>query len=106
MADRPRLKSPLDDPPSPAPVGEKPPEPEGKRFRFSIAWMLGLTLLVAFAAAGFGAMNRGGRAHAFYVIYALVTPFLALAVASVITAVKRLRRRRPPQRESDPWADC
>lgn len=106
MADRPRLKTPFDeDPPDPAAGPTTPPAARrGRRWRFGLGAIFGAMFLVAFAAAGFGAVMKGGRQHPYYVVFAMLAPFLALGFAALAQGLRR-RVKRDPTESRDPWDD-
>ena len=106
MADRPRLRTPFDEPPvteAPAPETPAPPTPPKGRLRFDIGALFGMTFILAFAAAAYRGMMREGDGHAFYVVFALVVPFFALAIASILHRLKRPRSPRTTKSEDGPW---
>ena len=82
--------------PQPEPPAEPPGPPTAKPSsapRFGIKTLMLLTLVIAFATAGYGALRRSsGGSHEFYVVFSLAAPLIALVVVGLLQQLLRPRR--------------
>lgn len=72
----------------------QPPAPRRPGFRFSIATMMLITLVVAIGSAGLGGMLRKGTDRSIFVLFSALAPVAMLVAIGVGMAVVRWVKRR------------